>query len=77
MGRTDSSSAACYQIRFEPLQTAARALTFRCDVHGHVELDALGETARIEYLFARALVGRDFARPSIVRIDAGAGLQPA
>lgn len=65
-------SGARYQVRFEPLRGLARPLAFLCDVRGHVELDALGERARLDYLFARALVGREFARPAIVRIDGGA-----
>jgi hypothetical protein len=71
MGCAVSSSAACYQIRFEPLRAAMRARVFSCDAHGRVEIDALGESARIDYLFARALVGREFATPALVETTLG------
>jgi len=32
-----------------------------------VELDALSERARSNYLYARAVVGREFATPAVVR----------
>jgi hypothetical protein len=65
----DSTAAPAtgYQIRFEPLRAAAQPLVFHCEAHGRVELDALGGRARVDYLYARALVGRDFAQPAIVR----------
>jgi len=62
-----SSSVDSYQIRFESLRDRSRAMAFCCDAQGHVALDALGERARIDYFFARAMVGREFARPSVVR----------
>ena len=64
-----AASTASYQIRFEALEgSAARGLAFRCDARGNVELDALNDRARVDYLFARALIGRKFARPAIVRV---------
>jgi len=70
MQHSSVASAASYQIRFASLRTSTPALTFRCDARGNVELDALDEKARLDYLFARALVGRNFARPAIVRAHA-------
>ncbi len=40
-------------------------MTFPCDAQGHVALDRLSERARQNYLFARAMIGRDFAWPRI------------
>jgi hypothetical protein len=54
-----------YEIRFQSLYNAGRALTFPCDAQGHVEMDALSERARLNYLYARAVVGREFAAPAV------------
>ncbi len=54
-----------YEIWFRSLYNEGRALTFPCDAQGHVEMDALSEKARINYLYARAVVGREYAVPSV------------
>jgi hypothetical protein len=54
-----------FAVRFDSLFAPGRALVFPCDECGHVDLDALPERARNNYLFARAMVGKDFAAPSI------------
>ena len=58
-----------HQIRFQSLHHEGRAMAFPCDAQGRVELDALTERARNNYLFARAVVGRDFAHPAILPSD--------
>lgn len=58
-----------YEIRFESLFNAGRALTFPCDAHGHVPMDELTEQARENYLYARAVVGREFAMPVVTRAE--------
>jgi len=55
-----------YQLRFESLFQQGRGLVFPCDERGRVELDALSERARRNYLYARAVVGREFATPAVV-----------
>jgi hypothetical protein len=60
-------SAAAFQLRFASLFHPGRALSFPCDERGRVELDALGERARSNYFYARAVVGREFATPQVVR----------
>ena len=57
-----------YELRFESLFHAGRALAFPCDAHGGVRLDSLSEKALQNYLFARAVVGRDYASPTIRRV---------
>lgn len=57
-----------YELRFESLFQTGRALAFPCDSHGGVLLDALSEKALQNYLFARAVVGRDYASPTIRRV---------
>lgn len=59
------ASAPAFQLRFDPLSAAGRALCFPCDAAGRVDLDRLGERARIDYFFARTVVGRDFGRPAV------------
>ena len=56
-----------YELRFDSLFQAGRALAFPCDAAGTVSLDALSDQARHNYLFARTVVGRDFARPVVQR----------
>lgn len=54
-----------YEIRFSSLFKEGRGLVFPCDAQGHVDLDELSDAARNNYLYARALVGRDYATPAI------------
>ena len=54
-----------YEIRFQSLFNEGRALTFPCDAAGHVEMDALSERARNNYLYARAVVGLEYATPAV------------
>lgn len=54
-----------YEIRFQSLFKPGRALSFPCDAQGHVQLDSLSERARDNYFYARAVVGREFAYPSV------------
>lgn len=54
-----------YQLHFESLRDASRALSFPCDAEGHVPIDTLSERARRDYLYARAVIGGEFARPVI------------
>ncbi len=56
---------ASYEIRFQSLFDAGRALCFPCDAQGHVPMDALSERARDNYLYARAVVGREYAYPCV------------
>jgi hypothetical protein len=57
---------AHYELRFASLFNPGRALAFPCDAGGRVEMDALSETALRNYLYARAVVGREFATPAVV-----------
>jgi hypothetical protein len=54
-----------FWLRFNPLSHDRFALQFPCDARGCVELDSLSERARVNYLYARAVVGRDFERPAV------------
>jgi hypothetical protein len=61
-----------YLLRFQSLFQQGRALVFPCDENGQVCLDALSDKARENYLYARAVVGREFATPAVVPGDADA-----
>jgi hypothetical protein len=60
------TAANRYELRFESLFHPGRALMFPCDERGWVALDDLSERARRNYLYARAVVGREFATPAVV-----------
>ena len=62
-----------HEIRFQSLSNAGRALSFPCDAQGRVTLDDLSDRARDNYLFARAVVGRDFAFPTVSAFVVTAG----
>jgi len=55
-----------FELRFESLFNPGRALAFPCDERGRVEMDHLTERARRNYLYARAVVGREFATPAVI-----------
>lgn len=54
-----------FEIRFESIFNSGRGLSFPCDPQGHVDLDSLSELARDNYLFARAMVGKDYLPPAV------------
>jgi hypothetical protein len=54
-----------YELRFQPLAESGRGYAFPCDSKGLVDLNRLSDRARINYLFARAVVGRDLAVPAV------------
>ncbi len=56
---------AGFELRFESLFDAGRALVFPCDAAGQVDIDALSDRARDNYLCARALMGREFGYPKM------------
>jgi len=55
-----------FEIRFQFLFKPGRALSFPCDAQGRVHLDALSDRARENYLYARAVVGRELAFPAVM-----------
>ena len=57
-----------YEIRFQSIFQEGRGLAFPCDAKGQVDLDVLSERARASYLYARAVVGREFLAPAVARL---------
>jgi hypothetical protein len=64
---TQTMERSRYELRFQSLFDAGRAYAFPCDAAGHVDMDALGDRALNDYLYARAVVGLEFLMPSIQR----------
>ena len=61
----NTALATSYELRYNSLFNEGRALSFPCDGEGHVDLDALSDRSRENYLYARAVVGREFALPLV------------
>ena len=66
---TQTIDPADYELRFQSLHHAGRAMAFPCDASGHVDMDALGRAALNNYLYARAFIGREFDTPCIRIVD--------
>lgn len=61
-------SAPCpkqFEIRFTSLFMPGRGYSFPCDQAGHVNLDELNAAARLNYLYARAMVGKEYLVPAV------------
>jgi len=67
MMRTSSNAAAAaWELRFEPLFAGHRGYVFPCDSHGQVDMDRLSARALQNYLYARAMMGRETAWPRVL-----------
>ena len=60
------STASQFQLCFRSLFNSGRGFSFPCDPNGRVDLDELTDRARNNYLFARAMVGREFSTPAVL-----------
>ena len=58
-----------YELRFRSLHNPGRGYAFDCDAAGRVDLDALSERARSNYLYARTVIGREFEMPAVQARD--------
>jgi hypothetical protein len=56
-----------YEVRFQSLFNTGRGLAFPCDSEGRVDIDSMNERLRNNYLFARAMVGREYAVPQVLK----------
>lgn len=66
MNRIDGTPPGLqYEICYRPLSRHGQTLSFPCDAEGHVHLDGLSDEARNSYLFARAVVGHEYAAPAV------------
>ena len=53
-------------LLFQSLIDAQTSCAFPCDARGHVDMDALSDAAREYYLYARAVMGREFDVPTVI-----------
>ena len=68
--KANSTGPANYELRFQSLRDAGRAYVFPCDAAGHVDMDALTDVARENYLVARIVIGHVVSTPAVtVRTD--------
>jgi len=58
-----------YELRFMSLFHEGRGLSFPCDERGEVVMDTLSAKALNNYLYARAVVGAEYATPIIQLSD--------
>jgi len=70
MNLTQSIDFPLFEVRFASLFRQGHAFAFPCDGQGRVNLDALTERARNNYLYARAMVGREIALPRVCSLAA-------
>ena len=69
MSQSMQMPGSSHVIRYQPLSGREPELAFPCDARGRVEMDALSDRARNNYLYARAVVGRVYAAPAILPCD--------
>jgi len=60
-----------FEVHFRSLLRRGLELIFPRDREGHVDLDALSDRAKTNYLFARAMVGREYASPAVCQSGGG------
>ena len=65
MQATLSPDPHSHVLRFQSLFKPGCGFVFPCDAQGHVDLDALGLRALNNYLYARTVIGREFAMPAV------------
>lgn len=56
-----------HELLFASLYQAGRGIVVPCNAEGHVDLDRLTERLRNAYFGARALIGREYAFPTVQR----------
>ena len=67
----ECAPAADFVLHFSSLFHAGREFAFPCDEQGVVNLDSLPVRIRNNYLYARAMLGREFAWPTVRCTQAG------
>ena len=56
---------ARFELHFRSVHGASCGCSFPCDAAGHVDIDALADRARLDYFYARTLIGYEFLAPAI------------
>jgi hypothetical protein len=65
MNTSTQLQAARYELRFQSLFDEGRGYAFPCDEEGHVNIDTLSTKARLNYFYARTVIGREFSLPAL------------
>ena len=60
-----STASASFELRFDSLYAGRRSYSFPCDATGRVDMDLLSERSRLNYLYARAMMGVEVAWPDV------------
>ena len=60
-----SPAPGSYELRFDALYANRRSYSFPCDACGLVDMDSLSERSRLNYLYARAMIGVEVAWPGV------------
>ena len=60
------SEAGQYELRFQSLFDEGRGFAFPCDEAGHVDIDSLSNRARLNYFYARTVIGREVSMPAVL-----------
>lgn len=58
-----------FRLCFRSLFDSGRGYAFPCDRDGLVNLNELSDGARNNYLYARAMVGREVAAPAVELVE--------
>lgn len=58
-----------YELRFDDLFNRGHGYAFPCDAHGLVDIDRLARAARVNYFYARTMVGRELHAPVTRVVD--------
>ena len=60
---------ALYELRFPSLISGGRNFAFHCDAQGLVDISDLSERSRNNYFYARTVIGREVAPPSLALLE--------
>jgi hypothetical protein len=63
------ANSTSYELRFQSLFNEGRGYAFPCDAKGNVDIDAMSERARLNYFYARTVIGREVATPAVRNLD--------
>jgi hypothetical protein len=59
----------CYELRFTSLFNRERGFAFPCDAMGHVDIDELTGRGRLNYFYARTVVGVELSAPIVLPVS--------
>jgi hypothetical protein len=61
-----NNSTSQFELRFQSIVDSSCAFVFPCDPRGLVDMDRLSDRNRNNYLYARAMVGRELTPPAVL-----------